>query len=150
MNPHRPKMKIMHPPNAGHNPCEGSRNFRGGCIRYVYFPIHIVAVYFRTERVPYLCGGATEGDPVPSTRDIGYREALCFEPGRNFLDVCGAHSKTIGPLLRGDPLVVVRRLKVLLFNQEFLKRFLLPRRWRHLQSKGTEAKRRVGGPLIVL
>src|ERR1017187_5019723 len=114
------------------------------------FAIHVVTVDLGSKCGLNLRGGSTEGDPVAAPRHVSYGESLRLQPVGQFLYVAVAQTETVGPLVGGEPLMVARRLAILLVRQELGKSLPLGGGRHRQKGHVTETKRRIRGPLIVL
>ena len=87
--------------------------------------VHQIAIELRVKGAFDLGRGATEKDLGAGAGVAVHRQALRLQPGRNFREIALAHAEARGVLLRSQPLVIVRRVRVLLFGQQLIQRGLL-------------------------
>src|ERR1041385_6363649 len=109
----------------------------------MHLAIDIEVMNFRGQRARHLRGGALKGDSVAPAGRMNIRESLRFQPVRNLTNVVPAQSKPVGPLFRGEPLVIVGRLAVLLVGEELRQGRLLSG-GREGQKSHRSEERRVG------
>ena len=84
-----------------------------------------ILVEFGAEDAFHLRRSPAEEDPGTGAGETVDGQALRFQPGRHFGEVVRAHAKTSGILLWSQPLVIVRRVGVLLLLQQLLQGGLL-------------------------
>ena len=59
---------------------KGRRDGRLRHIRVMGLSVDYILVQLSLERRLYLSGGATEGDPIPPSRDVYQLQAMCLQP----------------------------------------------------------------------
>src|SRR5262245_41179591 len=87
--------------------------------------VNQVAVDLGLERILDLANGTAERNLVMIASDTLHRKTLGCQPGGDLRKIILGHAKTAGVLLRSEPLVVLRRGRVLLLAKESVKLGLL-------------------------
>src|ERR1051326_1058033 len=114
-------MKIVQPAVSRHDVLERHWNGRLRRVGKIHLAVDSVAMQFGAEGVTHLRGRAAERDPVAAARLVRYSEAFGTQPCLDLVEVALAEPKTIGILLRREPLVVIRRRRVLLLGEQSLE-----------------------------
>ena len=91
-------------------------------------PVDLVAVDLCLKSALHLPSRAGKGYPVAPARCLANLKTLRGQPCVYFAQIVRADAKSIGILLRRQPVVEVRRRGVLLLRQQLIERSLLRRR----------------------
>ena len=142
--------KIAQPANSGHHAGERGGNRGRSGVGKARVSVGVEVVYLGLEGLLGLRGGSAEDDPIAAAGDILNPEALRLEPGGELLNVVGAEAEAVGILLGCEPLVIERRVGILLLRQKLVERFPLAGRGHGEQRHIVELERRIDCAPIVL
>src|SRR2546430_545202 len=99
----------------------------------MHFSVRTVPMKPCTKSSYDLAGGPAKSNPIPSSRNVSYRETLRAEPVGSFLDIATAEAESVCVLLWSEPSVVIGRGWVLLVGEKLVELCLLASGWFHHQ-----------------
>jgi hypothetical protein len=117
--------EIIERHDAHHRRRQGSRYLRVAHVGDVHRPVHVQVMNFSVERIADLARGTREIDHHLVGIDLVDLEAMRSEPSLDGVEVFRSQSVPLTDLLRGQPVMVMRRLGVLEFIDVPVERLLL-------------------------
>ena len=117
--------KVVQSDHSGHDRRQRSRNLRIRGVGLARFSVDQVAVNLSVKSILHLVHGSGKLDGCPPVADSDSMEPLAREPVRNRLNVRIGGPELRAELLRGQPLMEIRRVFRLLFRQQLLERRFL-------------------------
>ena len=107
-------MKIVQRNHASHDLNQSCGNFRIAHVGVMDFIANLVGMNRGMECGLHLRGGAAENDGAAAGRDLFHLHAMLLQPAHNLGSVGVRDAEALAILLGREPLMVVRRLGVLL------------------------------------
>src|ERR1700679_862637 len=121
-------MKIVQTEEASHHAFERLRHRGIDGVGKMRFAVYLKTMDGGMQSAGYLGRGPTESDPVLAPRAMVDGKSLGSEPGNHFRLVAQAQAEAISELFRCQPVVEVRRGRILQILEQTLKVSLLGRR----------------------
>jgi len=142
--------KVVEPHDTRHQRLDGCRQRQIRGVGEMNFGAHLVAVDPGMECRLDLARRAAETDKIAAACGVPDGESLRAQPEGDFVQIGRTRPEPVGVGLRRQPIVIVRRCRVLLFRQQLFESGLPI--GRRLQHQGDVPEREIGfhRPKVVL